>query len=523
MKRVTLAAALLLLLQAACAAPVAPPVPAGLEDLDPPVREQYDTRREALEANPGDGERWGELGLWFDAYEQWDPAAACYERAHELSQQPRWLEQLAHAERLRGQTDAATDAFARVLELEPAAVPARVWLGELRLEAGDHPGAGDLFSEVLELSPDHARARAGLARVAHQEGDAPRAVALLELALEDQPDCGVLHHLLGLALRDSGDETRAAEQLAMAAAQGARLRPIAMNDPRRAEVANLRASGRAQARRAGAALREGRFDDALARLEDALAANPEDATAALNLARAQARLGDPEAAIATLGPLLDREPGHSRALEVRALAQSLAGDEATALADFRAAVAADSGNTGAQRQLGRLLWSRGEKAASLPHWESVAESEPSDAQARYRRAEAATQAGRWADAIAWLERDVEELPQPAAFRQLLARTLSVAPPSDRDADRALAIALAEHERSPRLRQAETVAIGHAARGDYEAARLWQSTALKAVEEAGRLERHPWVAARLTLFETGTQEPHPFRAGEKRGSLPVGAP
>ncbi len=521
MKRTALPAALLLL--AACAVPVAPPVPAGLEGLDRPVRDQYETRRDTLEADRGDGESWGELGLWFDAYEQWDAAATCYARAHGLSEETRWLEQLAHAERLRGQPDAAAAVFAQVLESQPDAVPARVWLGELKLSGGDHSSAASLFSEALELIPGHARARAGLARVAHREGHAARAVALLELSLEDQPESGVLHHLLGLALRDSGDETRAAEHLAIAAAQGASLKPIAMDDPRRAEVAALRASGRAEARRAGAALREGRFDDALSRLEDALAANPADATAALNLARAQARLGEPEAAIATLGPLLEREPGHSRGLEVRALAHSLAGDEAAALSDFRAAVAADSGNTGAQRQLGRLLWSRNEKAASLPHWKTVAELEPTDAQARYRRAEAATHQGRWADAITWLERDVEELPQPAAFRQLLTRTLSIAPPPLRDGDRALELALAEHARVPRLRQAETVAIAHAGRGDYVAARVWQAAALRTVEDAGRLKRHPWVASRLALLQTGTRETHPFRAGERRGSLPVSAP
>jgi tetratricopeptide (TPR) repeat protein len=192
-------------------------------------------------------------------------------------------------------------------------------------------------------------------------------------------------------------------------------------------------------------------------------------------------------------------------------------------ADFQAAVDADPANTGAHRQLGRLLWSRGLKAASLPHWERVANLEPTDAQARYRRAEAATHAERWADAIAWLERDVEELPQPAAFRQLLARTLSVAPSPLRNADRALPIALAEHERSPRLRQAETVAIAHAGRGDFEAARRWQTAALTAVETGGRLERHGWVVTRLALFETGTQEPRPFRAGERRGTLRVDAP
>lgn len=519
--RTALVAGFLLLV--ACAQPMAPPVPANLDGLDAPVREQYEARRAALGASPRDGDSWGELGLWFDAHEQWEAASTCYAQAAERNDETRWHEQRAHAERLSGNAAAATEAFRIVLAREPEAVAPRVWLGELLLAGGDTDGAGTLFTEALALSPAHARARAGAARVALERGDAAGAVELAGLALADQPDSGALHYLLGLAFRSAGDEARAAGHLERAAAQGAQLKPIAMNDAARAEVAALRVSGRSEGRRAGTALREGRFGDALTRLEQALAVNPADATAALNLARAQARLGDPEAAIATLSPLLAREPDHSRALEVRALAHSLAGDADAAIADFRASVAADPQNVGALRQLARLLWSRGETAASLPHWERVAELQPTDAQARYRRAEAATHAGRWADAIRWLEADVRELPQPASFRQALARTLAVAPPPDRDAERALELALDEHARAPRLRQAETVAIAHAGLGDFDSAERWQAAALASVEKAGRGKKLAWVAQRLALFETLTQEPRPFRSGEGRGSLRVDAP
>lgn len=511
------------LLLGACAAPLQPPVPAGLDALDAPVREQYEARAAAVAAQPDEGDSWGELGLWFDAYEQWDAAAACHGRAAELSGAARWHEQLAHAERLRGRAAKARLSFERVLELEPRAVPSRVWLAELSLADGDLALAERRLREALDLAPGHVRARAGLARVALEKGETRLAIELAELALADQPDSGALQHLLGRALRDAGEEERASRHLAFAAGQGAQLTPVAMDDPRRAEVAALRAGGRSEGRRAGPDLRAGRFDEALSRLEQALAANPEDATASLNLARAQARLGDPARAIATLDRLLAREPGHARALEVRGLAQSLAGNEDAAVADFREALRSDPDAIGARRQLARLLWTRGDFADALPHWERVADLEPGDAQARYRRAEAAGHAERWSEAVAWLTLDVEELPQPEAFRQLLARTLSVAPPADRDAGRALALALADHERAPRLRQAETVALAHAGAGDFESAIRWQAAALAAVEEAGRGERHAWVAARLAQFEARTQEPRPFRQGEGRGSLPVEAP
>jgi tetratricopeptide (TPR) repeat protein len=520
MRRALLAGFLLI---AACAQPPAPPVPADLDGLDDPVREQYETRRAAVHAHPRDGERWGRLGLWFDAHEQWEAASTCYARAVTLGDQVRWHEQLAHAQRLSGDASAATGTFRIVLAREPEAVAPRVWLAELLLAGGDAEGAGLLFDEALTLAPGHVRARAGAARVALERGESARAVELAGLALADQPDSGALHYLLGLALRAKGEDASAAVNLERATAQGAQLSPVAMNDPARAEVAALRVSGRAEGRRAGAALREGRFGDALSRLEQALAANPEDATAALNLARAQARLGDPEAAVATLAPLLRREPRHARALEVRALAHSLAGDTGSAIADVRASVAADPDNAGAQRQLARLLWARGETAESLPHWERVAELEPSDAQARYRRAEAATHAGRWTEAVRWLSRDVEELPQPEAFRQLLSRTLGMAQPPAGDAQRALELALADHERSPRLRQAETVALAHAARGDFESALRWQAAALAAVRQAGREERNAWVAKRLALLEGGGMETRPYREGEGRGSLKVPAP
>ena len=62
------------LMLVACTPPLAPPVPAGLDQLDAPVRAQHDERHAPVIAAPRYGDRWGALGTWFDAYEQWDPS-----------------------------------------------------------------------------------------------------------------------------------------------------------------------------------------------------------------------------------------------------------------------------------------------------------------------------------------------------------------------------------------------------------------------------------------------------------------
>jgi tetratricopeptide (TPR) repeat protein len=158
-----------------------------------------------------------------------------------------------------GEDDSALDLFQLALHYEPTSEAALAgYVGALtRLGRGDE--IAPAYREVLRNAPAHRGALYALALDAHEKGRYPEAVAYLERLLAGHPNDVASLNLLGLlSARELADFERGATLLRRALA-------LAPSNPD--ATANL-----------GWTLGEsGRYEQGLALLDDALAAQPDDA------------------------------------------------------------------------------------------------------------------------------------------------------------------------------------------------------------------------------------------------------
>ncbi len=160
------------------------------------------------------GETYGRLGMHYHAYELADAADASYRNAIQLAPQAtQWHFLLGELLRQQGDLDAAAIALESVLAAQPKDLGALVGLGEVELERNNPETASSYFSRALETAPETAAARAGLGQAALALGDAAKAVRLLEEVLKQVPAATRLHHPLGLAYRQLGDLDQARTHL----------------------------------------------------------------------------------------------------------------------------------------------------------------------------------------------------------------------------------------------------------------------------------------------------------------------
>lgn len=432
---IVVTAALAIVLMAACDSKPAArpglravPEPPSFDQLDLPIREQYRERREALDALLSDSaaadsdlaQAFGEVGLWGMAYRMPDtaePALANAERLAGVEGWP-WSYYLGHLHRRLGSTDAAREAFRRVLEQRPADPPTLVWLGEIELAAGRGRQALPHFRAAVEHEPRCVRARVGLARIALLDGDHAGALEHLLAVLERYPDEPEVHYSLGLAYRGLGDMERAEEHLRTGAGDGRARRPVPMRDPLYAVLQGMNASADSLLRRARTALRSGRVREGVDLYRQAVATAPEKPTLRIGYGNALLRAERPDEALREYAEAIRLDPNNAPARYNMALVHDDSGDDVEAERLYRAALRADPRHARASLRLGAVLAGRGEHAEALGHFEAAVRGEPSAEEPRVRRVETLLELGRREDAVLVLESDLRALPQSAPLLEL---------------------------------------------------------------------------------------------------------
>ena len=112
-------------------------------------------------------------------------AADWYERELELEKQAPQIG-----------TDAARQAYRRVLALAPEHLDALVNLGRLEHEAGDLPAAEQMYRRALQLAPDDATAAFNLGVALEDQDRVEAAVTAYRRALTADPGCADAHYNL---------------------------------------------------------------------------------------------------------------------------------------------------------------------------------------------------------------------------------------------------------------------------------------------------------------------------------------
>ncbi|MEY4095995.1 MAG: hypothetical protein RLZZ53_3194 [Acidobacteriota bacterium] len=134
----------------------------------------------------------------------------------------------------------------------------------------------------------------------------------------------------------------------------------------------------------GATLRAaGRLDEAVAQYRKALELKPDFASASYNLANAQLEQGKAADSVESFRRSLQANPNSVEAHNNLGTALAARGEIAEAIAEFRAAITLDARSVHAHRNLGNLLYDRGERAEALAHFERAIAAAPNESEALY--------------------------------------------------------------------------------------------------------------------------------------------
>lgn len=435
--------ALLLLLAGGCDRPPGPsetsanlralePVPyPSLEGSEAGVREQVEEKQRALEqllAAPGDADAgelartFSELGLVYVVYDFPDAAVVCFDNARRLApSDPQWAYLGGYVRKLKGDLDEAIPLLERSLELDPTFVPALLRLGRAHLELGRLAEARDRFEAALAADPSSAAAFEGLGKIAVAEGESERAVGAFRRALELEPDASSLHYALAQAYRDLGrlDEARAELELS-----GDAVVPIP--DPLISPLALLGESVQLSMLQANEAVKDEKYEVAVAGYQRVLEKDPSNFIAYKGKAYALEKLGDLPGAVRSLKDGLETGTTGSAANDARERAEihrilggleALEGRDSEAVRHFSASLELAPDQSGTRMKLANALARLGRFAEAVDHFDRLLRDEPEFAAVvLVRRATALINLGRGDEALADFERAVALEPDDAQLR-----------------------------------------------------------------------------------------------------------
>jgi Flp pilus assembly protein TadD len=352
-----------------------PPLPraGSIEDAD--LAALFDDCASKVRAAPADAAAWAALAMAYQSNGFDAMAETCWRHALQLRPtDAKWWYAFALVLEREDRYDDAVAAARRAADIGPDYAPLHRSLAFWALGRGRLDEAEAAARRAVEISHNGSGALIALGRVQMEKGDDAAAEATFAAALaawpEDWGAASYVRFLHGTALRRMGREDEAARELALGRGE-----PAALPDPWRAEVAAFRTGFEARLQRAhrlvesqsldaaidelqelrkkrpknaqvltdlaAAYLHSARWREAIAVLEECVAAHPGDLDPRLQLARASWAAGDRAAAMRHAQIAVDANPFSADALEARGMLHLRSGRGAPALTDFAAAARLD--------------------------------------------------------------------------------------------------------------------------------------------------------------------------------------
>jgi predicted O-linked N-acetylglucosamine transferase (SPINDLY family) len=266
--------------------------------------------------------------VWAIERERWPARDALFERTFDATHDDEWLDALrmldrevanaasasltprelderfqaaVHAHR-QGDLQVAREAYASLLEIQPAHAPTLYLAGAAARDARDRATALARFREAVAAAPEYVDARVALVTALIDDGDTDAAVDLAREGLSREPGAAPLLRALGQAELASGHA-----EAAIAAFEGA-----LAHDPTDGDAHYNLGVALQGAHRAGEAARA---------YQRALAFRPDLDAAHFNLGVVFDQQGQADGAIAAFSNVLRRTPSHVQAW--KALAETL--------------------------------------------------------------------------------------------------------------------------------------------------------------------------------------------------------
>ena len=264
-------------------------------EFGPHVRGVVERAFATARAAPTDPSNLARFGMVLHAYDKFEGAAMCYERALDLQPgQSAWLYYLGSARAELGRNDEALDALGQAVRIDATYAPARLRLADVLLATGEVEQSRALYAALTREDPDLVHAVYGLGRSLSELRQHAAAVEQLARAIELVPEFGSAHYALGLAYRDLGDEAAALRHVAESERTAGRQPPV--DDPLMRDVHALRSDPRSRALRGSRLQIEGRLLESIEQYEQALASDHDLVQAHVNLISLHTRTGRPEQA-----------------------------------------------------------------------------------------------------------------------------------------------------------------------------------------------------------------------------------
>lgn len=461
-----------------------PMPPINLENQDRSVRDAIEAARgefDQVAAQTDDPVRLGyayaTLGRWYHAHGLVEAATASYRNALALAgDQSEWHYLLAILLSSQGQFASAREHLTRSLDLDPLYPPALIRRARIDLQDGRLDEAASDLNRALQLRPESAAAMAEKGHLALELGKHEDAVDWLTKALEIDPAANQLRGPLAIAYRNLGDQDQASRQREMSGT----LAP-AVVDPVLASVSALSRSSQYYFESGIEALQRGHSDQGIELLERAVELNPEDGHYLEVLARQLFELGKMEAAAARFNEFLELDPDQAVGLYYlgRIALYSDQGEVAERL--FKRALALKPGNRNLEEWLARSLLVQQAFDQAADRYQSLADHSDGEDRvyALYWQGMSLIGAGRCAQSAPVLESALRESEQLHGWGLLaLARVHAACPDFDQaDPQQALLWAARLYEANHGVETAATMAMVHAALGQFEDAVGYQAEAL----------------------------------------------
>ena len=481
----------------------APPV----EGLEAAVAAQLADAHESLAAIVGqkDGssqelsEAFGTMGQLYHAYQLLTAAEACYENARTLLPTDfRWNYLLAEVLRQQGKPDLAIEAYERARQLDSSNVACMTHLGKLYLEGNRTDEAKTMLTEALAFAPKSAAVHDGLGQLALAQARYKDAIQHFATTLDLAPSANRIHYSLAMAYRQLNELEKAEAHLSRMGQVG-----VKVADPLIAQIEELVQGERIAILRGRLAFQAGRMAEAAIEFQKAVEADPQSATARVNLGVTLTQLGQQDAAVTHLREAVRLQPDNGTAHYNLAIALLQRQRRDEAVQHLQAALIANPADQQAYFQLADTLRELGREEEALVYYRKAADLDPNNEIALRWTAELLARLRRFHEARQRLEDAHQRFPQRGRTAHALARLLATCPdPTLRDGKRALALAQQVYTVDQSPQHAETIALALAEVGNCQEASKWQAHLVDRAEKGGNAGLLQRLKADLARYEQG---------------------
>lgn len=377
----------------------------GLEQV---VREQIESARNALAADPKDASANGKLAILYDLYHFPDAAETFYRRAAALDPTAhRWPYTLGRVHKKKGELAEAVAEFRAALEAKPDFLPALGELGDTLFLQGKDAEARAAYEKILEIDPDSPAARYALGKNDLDHGRYEEAGEHLKRVLVEEPRCGPVHRALAELYEKTGRPDRAArERLLGCSAEAV---PGIPDDEAAALVAEATGS-EYEAYRAQQLADAGQIREAMQHAENALEFAPDSAAAHVAKASVLYRIGRLDESLEALRTAAQLAPEDATILcqQAMVLIDQRQWDEAKDL--LSKALELDPDNELARTKLAQVAINERRPETALEYLKPVVDANPNATEARLLYARSLLLMDRNDEGLADLTRLVSDAP-----------------------------------------------------------------------------------------------------------------